>query len=44
MVMEFIFMLMAPNMKVTGRTIFKMVKVWKAGKTAADTKVDTKKV
>jgi hypothetical protein len=44
MAMESIFMLTVPNMKDTGRTIFKMDKVWKAGKTAADTKVDTKKV
>jgi len=31
-------------MKVTGKMIFKMVKAWKVGKMAADTKVDTKKV
>ena len=42
--MEFIFTSMVLNMKATGRMIFKMDKVWKAGKTAADTKVDTKKV
>ena len=42
--MVFIFMSMAPNMRVIGRLIFKMVKVWKAGKTAVDMKVDIKKV
>ena len=36
-------MSMAPNTKDTGRMIFKMAKVWRAGKTAADTRVDTKR-
>lgn len=31
-------------MKAIGKMISKMDKVWKAGKTAADTKVATKKV
>ena len=43
MVMEFTSMLMELNTKDTGRTIFKMDKEWNPGKTAADTKVATKK-
>jgi len=31
------------SMKVIGRMIFKMDKVWKAGKTEADMRVDTKR-
>ena len=31
-------------MKATGKMIYKTDKVWRAGKTAVDTKVDTKKV
>ena len=30
-------------MKAIGKLIYKMAKVWKAGKTAADMKVDTRK-
>jgi len=44
MVMESIFTLTVLNMKDTGRTISKTAKVWKAGKTAADTREDTKRV
>jgi hypothetical protein len=34
---------MGLNMKVTGETICKMAKEWKAGKMDQDMKVDTKK-
>jgi hypothetical protein len=34
---------MEPSTKVTGRMISKMGKEWKAGKMAADMRVDTKR-
>ena len=43
MALEFIFTLTAPSMKVTGRMISKMDKAWRAGKTAADMREDTRK-
>ena len=41
--MESISMLTVLNMKVIGKTIFKMGRAWKAGKMEADMRVDTKK-
>lgn len=41
--MESISMLTVLNMKVIGKMIFKMGRVWKAGKMEADMREDTKK-
>jgi len=43
MALVFIFTLMVLNMKATGKMISKTDKAWRAGKTVADMRVDTKK-